>query len=150
MKKLMLQIMGEIDFVREFHDKFDLALGDTDILSDDEALQKFRTNFLQEELDEFRVALASKDRVKAFDALLDLAYVTYGTALCLGIDPDQWCMGFDAVHEANMTKVRARWDSESKRGHASDVIKPEGFVGPEGKLRAILMRAYDNGTDQKA
>lgn len=124
--------------VHEFHEKFDLPLGTEDKLMQDPAAQEFRVKFLQEELDELKEALASGDRVGAFDALLDLAYVTYGTALFMGVSRDQWLAGMRAVHSANMAKVRVAKADDSKRGSAFDVKKPAGWVGPEARLKEIL------------
>lgn len=124
--------------VAEFHEKFDLPTGATDQLMNDLATQEFRVKFLQEELDELKEALAEGDRVKAFDALLDLAYVTYGTALFAGISPAQWHAGMHAVHSCNMAKVRVAKIEDSKRGSAFDVKKPEGWVGPEARLKEVL------------
>lgn len=124
--------------VAEFHEKFGLPLGTTDQLMQDPAAQDFRVKFLQEELDELKEALASGDKVGAFDALLDLAYVAYGTALFAGIDPAQWHAGMHAVHSANMAKIRVAKAEDSKRGSAFDVKKPVGWVGPESRLKEIL------------
>jgi predicted HAD superfamily Cof-like phosphohydrolase len=127
-----------IENVLQFHAKFDLPLGTHDQLMDDTSAQNFRVKFLQEELDELKEALASGDKVSAFDALLDLAYVAYGTALFAGISPDQWNLGMAAVHRANMAKIRVAKAEDSKRGSAFDVKKPEGWVGPEASLKEIL------------
>jgi predicted HAD superfamily Cof-like phosphohydrolase len=127
-----------IDDVYEFHVKFGLPLGDDDQLTNNPAAQEFRIKFLQEELDELKEALAAGDRTKIFDALLDLAYVTYGTALFAGISPIQWRAGMRAVHSCNMQKIRAAKAEDSKRGSVFDVKKPEGWVGPEAQLEEIL------------
>ena len=124
--------------VAEFHEKFGLPMGAVDQLMNDPAAQEFRVKFLQEELDELKEALAKGDRVKAFDALLDLAYVAYGTALFAGIDASQWHAGMHAVHSCNMAKVRVAKAEDSKRGSAFDVKKPEGWTGPEARLEEIL------------
>lgn len=124
--------------VAEFHEKFGLPMGTADQLMNDPAAQEFRVKFLQEELDELKEALADGDRVKAFDALLDLAYVAYGTALFAGISPAQWHAGMHAVHNCNMAKVRVAKAEDSKRGSAFDVKKPAGWVGPEARLEEIL------------
>jgi predicted HAD superfamily Cof-like phosphohydrolase len=93
---------------------------------------EFRKKFLQEELDEFKTACAEGNMEKAIDALLDLSYVINGTALLFGITPECWNECWDEVQRANMTKVRANSaaDSRSKRGHSLDVVKPEGWRGP--------------------
>lgn len=124
--------------VQEFHEKFGLPLGSADQLTGDKGAQEFRLKFLKEELTELEEALAEGDRVKAFDALLDLAYVAYGTALFMGVTPGQWHAGMHAVHSCNMAKVRVANANESKRGSAFDVRKPEGWVGPEARLQEIL------------
>lgn len=124
--------------VHEFHKKFGLPLGEDDQLTDNLDVIIFRLKFLKEELDELEEALGESDRVKAFDALLDLAYVTYGTALFMGIDSIQWAEGMRAVHNCNMAKVRVAKAEDSKRGSAFDVKKPEGWVGPEARLAEIL------------
>lgn len=127
-----------INYVAEFHEKFGLPDGSKDYLFDDVDAMIYRHNFLQEELDELEGAFEDEDRVKAFDALIDLVYVAYGTALFMGITPEMWHRGMKAVHEANMSKVRAQRAEQSKRGSTFDVIKPEGWESPEAKLREIL------------
>lgn len=134
--------MDEICKVRDFHVKFGLPDGNNeDYLlegKDREELVDFRTKFMREELEEFEQAIADGDDVKAFDALLDLTYVVFGTALMMGITPAVWHRGFSKVHKCNMTKVRVKVLSDSKRSSKFDVIKPEGWVGPEEYLKAIL------------
>jgi len=124
--------------VAEFHEKFGLPLGIVDHLMPNEYTQDFRIKFLHEELQELSDALTTGDKVGAFDALLDLAYVVYGTALFAGISPAQWHAGMHAVHTANMAKVRVESAADSKRGSAFDCKKPEGWVGPESRLKEIL------------
>lgn len=63
------------------------------------------------------------------DALVDLVYVALGTAVMLGLP---WDPLWDDVQRANMAKVRG----VTHRGHAVDVKKPEGWVGPQ--TQAIL------------
>ena len=83
-----------------------------------------------EEATEFVDSYRDFDVVGQFDALLDLAYVVAGTALMMGITPEQWDEGMAAVHNANMKKVRATSAGDSKRGTKLDVVKPEGWTGP--------------------
>lgn len=124
--------------VAEFHEKFGLPMGTDDQLMNNPEAQDFRVKFLQEELDELKEALAEGNKTKAFDALLDLAYVACGTALFAGINPAQWHAGMHAVHSCNMAKVRVAKAEDSKHGSAFDVKKPEGWVGPESRLEEIL------------
>lgn len=95
----------------------------------DPALMDFRVKFMQEELDEFKEGLEEGDHAKMFDALIDLAYVVFGTAHLSGYP---WQEGWDLVQAANMSKVRAQADgSDSKRGSSFDVVKPEGWTAPD-------------------
>ena len=130
-----------IESVLEFNQKFGLPDGSKDVLTGAPALQKYRAYFIREELNELTDAFVTQDRVAAFDALLDLVYVVQGTALFMGITPQQWDEGMEAVHFANMSKVRAESAAESKRGLDIDVIKPLGWVPPEAMLAKILGEA---------
>lgn len=103
------------------------------------------------------------DHEKAFDALLDLAYVVLGSAQVMGYP---WQEGWDEVQRANITKERctvnhafvaSAIDKEgeedgtlicvecgqpkhkhSLRGSSNDVIKPKGWMPPS--LKTILQR----------
>ena len=127
-----------IKLVQQFNKKFNLPDGSIDRLSYNQADQEYRLKFIQEELNELALALDVDNRVEAFDALLDLAYVVYGTALFMGITPEMWNDGMLAVHRANMRKVRVTHPSQSKRGSNWDLRKPEGWVGPGDELQEIL------------
>lgn len=95
-----------------------------------------RGNFMSEEVTEFMDAAMDGDIVGVADALTDMIYVAVGTALTMGIPLDKvW----DVVHAANMKKVKGT----TKRGIANDAVKPEGWVGPERAIAAILARAID-------
>lgn len=107
----------------------------TPTLVDDEYIIA-RTNFMNEELEEFISSAMAGDLVGVADALADIIYVAVGTALTMGIPLAQvW----DLVQAANMKKVKGT----TKRGIANDAIKPEGWVGPEAGIAALLARAID-------
>lgn len=122
--------------VAAFHEKFGLTVayppGPREVPPE---LLEFRVKFMQEELDEFKEGMAEEDHEKMFDALLDLAYVVFGTAHFLGYP---WQQGWHQVQWANMQKVRAASDgSDSKRGSSFDVVKPPNWTPPDimGVLR---------------
>jgi predicted HAD superfamily Cof-like phosphohydrolase len=149
--------------VGEFHRKFNLRHtndGAAGPAPQDLLLLSFRLNFLLEELSELVEAVGAKfytrdgvgpdgviqslaitvpadvdqiDHAQAFDALIDLNYVSHGTAHLLGYP---WQEGWDAVQAANMAKERATSAEASKRGSAFDVIKPEGWKPPD--IGAVL------------
>ena len=83
-----------------------------------------RSEFLQEELDEFKAAVETQDLSAMADALIDLVYVAKGTAIMLGLP---WEALWADVHRANMAKVRG----VTHRGHAVDCKKPEGWAPPQ-------------------
>ena len=127
------------DDVVAFHTKFGVG-SETErphLLAVD--LFEFRAKFLLEELHEFLDAHRERDLVKSFDALIDLVYVALGTADLMSLP---WESGWDIVQRANLAKRRAASLDESLRetgrGHAFDVVKPEGWVSPEGYLRDLI------------
>lgn len=121
--------------VADFHEKFGVPVAKSPTLLTGEAL-KYRIDFLQEELDEFVQAHETGDLEGAVDAMLDLVYVAMGTADFMGVGEERWQRCWDEVQRANMSKERAQTASESKRGTSLDVVKPEGWYGPQ--LKPIL------------
>ena len=132
--------------VADFHEKFQLEYnGKPRVLPFD--LGKFRLDFNQEELDEWKdfagkgLMAVAQEPVDAadvthclemqLDAHVDQLYVLLGTVYLQGLMPvfeEAW----RRVHAANMAKVRALRDgSDSKRGSAYDVVKPEGWIAPD-------------------
>lgn len=159
--------------VQAFHDRFGLERdrpAAPRLLPD--ALLRFRLGFLIEELAEFAEASGARgiakplhalaeaartcyvyndengrDLVKAFDSLLDLNVVSCGTADFMGVP---WEAGWDVVMGRNLAKRRAKPDGpDSKRGSPFDVVKPEGWYGPEAGLRQLLLMAGWNATDSE-
>jgi hypothetical protein len=88
-------------------------------------------NMLQEELDEFKLAVAEGDRVAMFDALLDLDFVRIGTLGKMRINPYTQVDGYEAVLKANESK-------SSTKNAAGKITKPTDFVGPEAELAKLL------------
>lgn len=101
-------------------------------------VMEYRLRFLQEELDELKKSVANEDLPGALDALVDLNYVSYGTAIFMGITPACWEEAWNEVQRANMEKRRASRADDSKRGHELDVVKPKDWRGPD--LVSVLRR----------
>lgn len=127
--------------VLEFHAKFDLLPTEPGPRALPKSLQEFRERFMREELGEFWASYRAGENGEPdvpglADALVDLVYVALGTAVMMGLPwPELW----DAVHAANMTKVRAQAPADSKRGSTFDVVKPAGWVAPD--VAGIIARA---------
>lgn len=119
------------DDVADFH-KVVLGIPHTTtptLVSAEFALERFR--FLNEEVGEYLEAAHQGDMVAAVDGLLDTIYVALGTLYFMGV-PVQEC--WDAVHKANMAKVRGI----TKRGNACDAVKPPDWVGPEAEIAVAI------------
>lgn len=124
--------------VEAFHRVAGVTVGDlaAPAIPDKETC-KLRLRLIDEELAELSDALLGcRDLTEAADAIADLLYVAFGTAVTLGIDIGAvW----DAVHLSNMAKfpggvIRRRVDGK--------ILKPEGWTPPDiaGVLRDQILR----------
>lgn len=119
--------------VAEFHRAFDLPIRQLPSAEIDHALAGLRVALLEEEVGEFVTASAKGDLIGITDALADIVYVVYGTALTYGIDLDAVLR---EVHRSNMSKL----DSGGKPLTRDDgkVIKSEEYFPPD--IAAVLNR----------
>ncbi len=106
--------------VLEFHRRFGVRIGARPELPD-EATIALRRSLIAEETAELDRAIADRDVVEVADALADLLYVVYGTAVSFGIDVRPV---FAEVHRSNMTKVGGPTRADGK------VLKPAGWQAP--------------------
>jgi predicted HAD superfamily Cof-like phosphohydrolase len=111
--------------VQEFHERFLSDVRATPGLVDDHKLL-MRSRLIVEEAGELVAAAAARDLVGMADALVDLLYVAYGTAVVLGLDLEPL---FAEVHRSNMTK-----HAPDERG--GKVVKGPTFSAPQ--LRGLL------------
>ena len=74
-------------------------------------------------------AIDKGDLVGAIDGIVDLLYVTLGTAVAFGIDVAPF---FAEVHRSNMAKTGGGLDAGGK------VTKPPGWVAPD--IAGVLER----------
>lgn len=88
---------------------------------------KFRMAFLDEELNETKLAVENNDPEEIVDGLIDLCVVAIGTLNAFGVDAHK---AWDEVHRANMNKEKGVKESRPNPLGLPDMIKPEGWVGP--------------------
>jgi predicted HAD superfamily Cof-like phosphohydrolase len=73
-----------------------------------------------------------KDILACTKDMCTLVLTCYDIALRMGLNYLSFMEMWTDVQRANMTKVRATDSSQSKRKTSLDVIKPEGWIGPDG------------------
>jgi predicted HAD superfamily Cof-like phosphohydrolase len=85
--------------IKTFHEAFNQVYdGPPRALPEEYA---WRTKFMREELKEYNDAVKEGDLVKQFDALLDLAYVVFGTLYLQGLPTQE---GWAEIQRSNMSK----------------------------------------------
>jgi|SRR6056300_776666 len=90
---------------------------------------EFRLNFLQEELDETRAAVViDRDPSEVVDGLIDLCVIAIGTLDAFNVDAQK---AWEEVHKCNMAKERGVKESRPNPLGLPDLIKPEGWKGPD-------------------
>jgi predicted HAD superfamily Cof-like phosphohydrolase len=119
--------------VAEFHKAFGLPVRELPSGEIDCDLARLRVALLEEEVSEFVTASRTGNIVGIADALADITYVVYGTALTYGIDLDAVLR---EVHRSNMSKL----DSNGKPLIREDgkVLKSDRYFPPE--IEAVLSR----------
>lgn len=111
--------MGMYKLVREMHEKFGIAGGDT-YTGVTDAEKSFRAAAIHEELVEYLQATSPPDQL---DAIVDLVVFAIGLAERHGFSKFE--EAFERVLKANMAKELG---PNSKRGsYALDLVKPEGW-----------------------
>jgi predicted HAD superfamily Cof-like phosphohydrolase len=119
--------------VAEFHVAFDRPRRSQPSIDVERSLEILRISLLEEEVGELVAATQARDLIGIADALADIAYVVYGTALTYGIDLDAVLC---EVHRSNMSKL----DRDGKPVLRSDgkVLKSEFYSPPD--IAGVLQR----------
>jgi predicted HAD superfamily Cof-like phosphohydrolase len=112
--------------VAEFHAAFRLPVRQMPTAHIDPALASLRVALLKEETSEFVVAAGKGDLIGIADALADIVYVVYGTALAYGIDLDSVLR---EVHRSNMSKLDV--DGKPLIRDDGKVLKSERYSPPD-------------------
>ena len=107
--------------VQEFHEKYDCVTNRKPVMPDAET-RLLRARLIVEEAAEFMAAASNGDMIEMCDALADLLYVTYGTAVVMGVDMEPISA---EVQSSNMTKDGGGQDSGGKIMKGPDFKKPD-------------------------
>lgn len=90
--------------VLDFHEAFDLPREPLPTGHVADTLAQLRVRLLREEVEEFADATERRDLAAIADALADVVYVAYGSAITYGLDLDAVVR---EVHRSNMSKLDA-------------------------------------------
>jgi predicted HAD superfamily Cof-like phosphohydrolase len=89
---------------------------------------KFRMAFLDEELNETKLAVENNDPEEIVDGLIDLCVVAIGTLNAFGVDAHK---AWDEVHRANMNKQKGVKESRPNPLGLPDMIKMPDWIPPD-------------------
>ena len=90
----------------------------------DNNVSSLRYNLMSEENKEYLISCMQDDKVEILDALIDKAYVLFGTVASHGMI-NEFVKGFQLVHENNMTKVGS--NGKVLKNPDGKILKPQGF-----------------------
>jgi predicted HAD superfamily Cof-like phosphohydrolase len=91
----------QYDKVKQFHKIYDCNIGDRPKFPNDDE-RELRKKLLKEEFDEYLKAEKDNDLVEVADALGDMLYIIYGTAVSYGLPINDI---FDEIHNSNLSKL---------------------------------------------
>lgn len=111
--------------IAEMHHQFEMTYNTAPRTLSKDTL-KSRAEFIREELDELFDAIERNDYLAMVDALVDIVVVVKGTVAMLGL---RWRRHWREVHRANMSKQRG--NNPKRPELKEDLIKPEGWMGPD-------------------
>jgi len=90
----------------------------------------FRLSMMQEELDETKMAFDDKNAEEMVDGIIDLCVFAIGTLEVFRVDANK---AWDEVYKANMSKEVGIKEGRPNPLGLPDLVKPEGWTGPEHK-----------------
>lgn len=114
--------------MRYMHDKYGVHAAIAKLSKDQlKTFLEFRLNFLQEELDEGRKALATENAEEIVDSMIDLIVVALGTLDLFDVD---CAKAWREVLTANLNKEVGIKPGRPNPLGLPDLVKPEGWVAP--------------------
>jgi len=111
----------EQTMVKKFHRKFGFTINEIPTKIPVE-LGKIRHKHTLKEMGELEIAIHSQNLIKIADALGDLLYFVYGTAVAYGIDMEPV---FLEIHRSNMTKERPFGGGDAKAAKGDNYTPPD-------------------------
>tara|TARA_B100001559_G_C16343648_1_gene549250 strand:- start:78 stop:449 length:372 start_codon:yes stop_codon:yes gene_type:complete len=117
--------MSNFDEVKKFMETFGQIVETKPQFPDDKTMQ-LRFELIQEELNELKEAMETKNLKEIADALTDILYVTYGAGYAYGINLDK-C--FKEVQRANMSKLGN--DGKPIYNDKGKVMKGPNYTKPD-------------------
>jgi predicted HAD superfamily Cof-like phosphohydrolase len=128
---------GIASAVAAFHAAFGLPRSDRPTADVSARVAALRVRLLSEEVEEFAAATEAGDLVAIADALADIVYVAYGSAVTYGIDLDAVLA---EVHRSNMSKLDA--DGRPLLREDGKVLKSASYTPPN---IADILRTQSKG-----
>ena len=110
--------------VKEFHQVAKAVINDRPTVIDED-IKKLRIDLIDEEFTELKEAMGLDSIVDIADALGDLLYVIFGTAISYGINMEPI---FNEIQRSNMTKFP---NGKVLRSDTGKILKPDTFEEPE-------------------
>ena len=110
----------------------------------DKADADFVVNFIDEELQELKEAIAERDIVGILDAILDITYVGLGNgAMVFGLKDKMWA-GYQEVQASNLSKICNTLEEaeETVRVRSEEQGTPCHYEEVNGKY--VVFRSHDN------
>lgn len=124
----------------EFHTAFGQVrntvptLPGSETLADPNSLRSLRKRLLEEEYNEYVEGEDNNDLVEIADAIADILYIAYGTAVSYGLPMDEI---FNEVHASNMSKLGE--DGKPIYREDGKILKGPNFFQPD--ILSIIKRA---------
>ena len=124
MEKLRKRV-DPFELVMEFHKKFGLVINEKPTIPEGTTIL-LRERLVREEFEEFIDAWKEDNLKEMLDALCDLIYVIYGTAISYGLPINE---GLREVHRSNMSKLGE--DGKPVRRNDGKILKGPNFFPPD-------------------
>ena len=142
MKKVKVPFVDEVE---EFNEVMGKSYQNRTIPTINPKDAQFVIDFIQEELDELKVAVKEKNIIEVFDALLDITYVGLGNgALVFGLK-DKMLEGYAEVQASNMSKICQTLEEaeETVKLRSEQQGEPCHHLS-DGKGKYVVYRSSDN------